>query len=279
MYPSPVNISDPRAVMVMVSPDASDARAHHDVITSNVDVVNALFDAMLRAEESAAEALHSYYVDYLCAQVLNGGFSQFVYNSRWDTQIVGHVRAGLIAMNATRERDMFQAGVDFIARAGPGWLQAYCEREYFGDNPARDQLDKVVPGRIAHTLRDYNAAWLRSLPNLVTADRAQIVAEVERRSNALPDRAERIARARAAESRDLRLIRALCERGGQVLDRRTGASLRTLDGAKVWCFFFITDRGPHFMIDLGTRAVMFPTDRAEAIDMRCAITEITCTPE
>ncbi len=277
-----MNLSDPRAVMVMNSPDASDARVHDDVITSNVGVVNALFGALLHAEEIAAEALHSYYVDYLCAQVLNGGFSQFVYNSRWDPEIVGHIQAGLLAMNATREQDMFQAGVDFIAHAGPGWLKAYCESGYFGDNPARDQLNKVVPGRIADALREHNAAWLRSLPNLVIADRAQILAEVERRSNALPDRAERLARARAAESRDVRLIRALCERCGQVLDRRTAASQRTLDGVKVWCFFFITDRGPHYMIDLGTRALMFPTDRAEraeAIDIRRAIAEISCTPE
>jgi hypothetical protein len=272
-----MNITDSRAVLV--SREAYNDPNRHLVIRSNIDVVNLLFEGMLHADEIAAEALQSYFVDYLYAQVMNGGFSQFVFNSRWSEKVVPHVRAGLIAIGATRQHDMLEVGADFIAHAGRAWLDDYLASDYFGDNEDRDRLDDAVSGDIADELRDRNATWLRSLPNLVVANHADILAEVERRSNALSDRAERIAQARAAEPRDLRLIRALCEHVGHELDRRTAAGLRMLDGEKVWCYFFVTDRGPHFMIDLGTSAVMFPTDRGDIVDMRRAIAKITCAPE
>ena len=261
-------LSDPGAVLVA---------DRHDVVASNVEVVNAMFRALLRADEIAVEAVQSYYVAYFDAQVNNGGFSQFVYNSRWNEQVVRHVRAGLIAMAANR--DMFEAGADFIAHAGGEWLERYFAGDYFGDNPARDKLDQAVPGEIAATLAGSHATWLRALPNLVIADAADIAAEIERRAIALPDRAARIEKSRAAEPRGLRLTRALCERAGHVFERRTAAAQRSLDGVKLWCYFFLTDRGPHFMIDLGTRAMMFATDRSEVIDASTAIVEIACSPE
>src|SRR5579872_3800744 len=73
-----------------------------EIVESNCSFLNALFEEYLTADEVSADALRSYYVDYYLAEVNNGGFSQFVYNSRWSPQVLAFVREGLRAMKAKR---------------------------------------------------------------------------------------------------------------------------------------------------------------------------------
>lgn len=68
---------------VIVSIDAMGSDDPCDLISSNIDVVNALLNEHLNPDEISIDALRSYYVDYFLSQLNNGGFSQFVYNSRW----------------------------------------------------------------------------------------------------------------------------------------------------------------------------------------------------
>lgn len=51
-------------------------------VESNISIVNGMFERHFKASELHPDALRSYYLDYFAAQVDNGGFSQFVYNSR-----------------------------------------------------------------------------------------------------------------------------------------------------------------------------------------------------
>jgi hypothetical protein len=74
--------------------------------------------------------------------------------------------------------------------------------------------------------------------------------------------------------RDLRLIRALCERAGHAFGRRTAASPMSYGDDEVWGYFFVTDRGPHYMVDLGTRALMFPTISGRVVGRTAMIVEI-----
>src|SRR6266700_3596257 len=78
-----------------------------EIVESNVSFLNALFEEHLTAEEVSADALRSYYVDYYLAQVNNGGFSQFVYNSRWSPLMNGFIRDGLSAMKAVGHLALF----------------------------------------------------------------------------------------------------------------------------------------------------------------------------
>src|SRR5713226_504547 len=81
-----------------------------EIVESNISFLNALFEEYLTAEEVSADALRSYCVDYYLAQVNNGGFSQFVYNSRWSPQVVSFVREGLQAMEAKLHLEVFEEG-------------------------------------------------------------------------------------------------------------------------------------------------------------------------
>ena len=95
--------------------------------------------------------------------------------------------------------------------------------------------------------------------------------EVSRRGQSLPDRERRIAKARANEPRYMKLIRALCDKAGQKLERVTaGDPTRIHDGVKTLAWHFITDKGHHHMVDVGGKAIMFrgdsTTDRVCEID-------------
>src|SRR5262249_35681772 len=110
-----------------------------DIVESNISFLNALFAEHLTADEVSSDALRSYYVDYYLAQVNNGGFSQFVYNSRWSPQCIAYVREGMRAMKAKQHLEVFEEGARLVEQFGQDRLEAYFASEYFGENPDRDE--------------------------------------------------------------------------------------------------------------------------------------------
>ncbi len=232
------------------------------IVESNISFLNALFEEYLTAEEVSADALRSYYVDYYLAQMNDGGFSQFVYNSRWSPQITTFVREGLHAMQARQHLGVFEEGISLVEQFGQDRLKAFFASEYFGENPDRDELngqdDRFLEAEKQEDLLALNAAWLRKHPNLVVLAVEEIQEEVHRRGQAVPDRDRRIAEARAREPRYMKLIRALCDRAGHELERVTaGDPTRVHEGTRTLAWHFITDKGHHHMVDAGGRAIMF----------------------
>src|SRR5947199_3879882 len=148
---------------VIVSDQSSASTDPYDIISSNIEVVNALFGEYLMPEEIAPDALRSYYVDYYLAQVENGGFSQFVYNSRWSPLMNGLIREGLLAMKAVRHLALFNESAALVERLERDQLQTFFESEYFDTNPTRDALDanndRFSALSESEDLIALNAAW------------------------------------------------------------------------------------------------------------------------
>lgn len=234
-----------------------------EIVGSNVWFVNALFDEYLTANEIAVDALRSYYVDYYLAQVNNGGFSQFVYNSRWSPLVVRLIREGMLAMGARRHLKVFERGARLVEEFGPDRLQAYFASEYFGENLDREELnapnEEFSATEKVEDLLALNAAWLRKHPDLYPLPTEEdMQREVRRQGQALPDRDRRVAEALAHEPRYMKLIRALCARSGQKLERVTaGDPTRVHEGTPTLAWHFITDKGHHHMVDAGDKAIMF----------------------
>lgn len=234
-----------------------------EIVASNIWFVNALFDEYLTAAEIATDALRSYYVDYYLAQVNNGGYSQFVYNSRWSPLVLQWLREGMEAMGATRHLEVFEKGAKLVGSFGQERLEAYFASEYFGENSDRDELnapnDDFVETEKHEDLLSLNAAWLRGhskLHPLPTEDEMRLVAR--RRGEMLPNREHRIAEARAEEPRYIKLIRELCEHAGQELVKVTaGDPSRVHNGIRSLAWHFITDKGHHHMVEADGRAIMF----------------------
>jgi hypothetical protein len=247
---------------IVVSQESIDSSDAYDLIWSNIDFLNALFAEYLGEEEVSSDALLSYYIDYYLAQLDNGGFSQFVYNSRWAAGVVDRVRKGLGAMNAKRQLSLFEEGATLVAALGKARLEAFLASEYFGDNRLRDRLaaidDRFFALKEQEDLIQLNSAWLRGHPQLVVIAKADMPKEVARRATAVPDRAARQQRALDAEPQFQKLIRLLCAKAGHALDRITaGDPTHEHRGKKVLAWHFITDKGHHFMVEAEGKALMF----------------------
>jgi hypothetical protein len=234
------------------------------IVASNIAFVDALCDvAHLELAELAPNAVASYCVDYYRSQLDQGGFAQFVRDSRWDPEVIDAVRRGLALIGAHRHLIAFEAGAALVDQLDPETRSAVA-----GGGP----LDEATGDAMAliDTRYDWaadqedllwlNAAWLSQLPELVTAltDEA-FRAAVDRAAAAVPDQHERTARALAAEPPPLKIIRALCARAGHrflgLLDGEPEDGAAPLP--------FVTDHGSFVLVLRDGRAQMLPDPGSE----------------
>ena len=251
-----------------------------DLITSNVNFVNMLFEEYLTRDEIARDALRSYHVDYFLAEYENGGFSQFVYNTRWDKDIVTDVREGLQAMGAKRYLKAFEKGAKLLDAAPREKLEAYLGGGYFHEEDAEDEpedpidwdaVDEAInKAGESEDIFELHVAWLRKHPQLFPMNSEEEMAEeARRRGAALPDRAQRMAKAAANEPRYLKLVRAICKEAGQELENLTAINpQQEYEGEFVRAYHFITNEGHHHMIEYEGEAIMF---RGHSTDEVCRI--------
>jgi hypothetical protein len=258
---------------IVVSKDSIESDDAYDVIWSNIDFLNALFAEYIGKEEVSRDALLSYYVDYYLAQVNNGGFSQFVYNSHWDAGIVRRIREGLGAMNANKNLALFEEGATLVSSLGEAKLKKFLASKYFGDNRLRDQLaaidDRFFALQKDEDLIRLNSAWLKRHPKLIVLSKSELTKEVARRAAALPDRAVRQKRALDSEPQFTKLIRLLCAKAGQDLKNITaGDPAQKFQGKDVLAWHFITDKGHYFMVEADGKAMMFDgTSQAKVVEI------------
>lgn len=171
---------------IIVSVKAIDTDEPYDIVESNVTFLNGVFAAGGGAENVSTDAFRSYYVDYYRGEVQNGGFSQFVFNSDWDADIVRLVREGLAAIGATRNLELFEQAAAPVERLSADELDAYLSGEYFGENSQRDDLsaldERLFEIIDREDLIELNYRWLKAHPKLVAITRDEAMAEIERRS-------------------------------------------------------------------------------------------------
>lgn len=232
-----------------------------DIIQSNIDFTNALIEEHVAYSEISIDALKSYFVDYYLCQVENGGFSQFVYNSRWHPMIVKLVREGLQAMDAQRHLDIFQKGMLFVENMG-NLLAKYLASEYFGENAIRDGLNTIANDFFevnkSEDLRVMNAAWLRSHPKLAVLSPSKLREEIARRIAEIPDMKQRSEEAKKNEPRLNKVINALCGKAGyELLELTAGDPTYVHKGVPTVAWYFKTNKGLCHVVEDGHTAMMF----------------------
>lgn len=233
------------------------------IVSGNINFVNALRHECVYVEEISSDAMRSYNVDYYLAQVNNGGFSQFLYNSKWSPAIVASVREGLLAIGAAEHLKLFEEAVAIVERIGPEDLQKFIGGWYGDTLDICAELDATCTSRFyeldkSERLTRLNAAWLRSLPALRVATLDEIKAEVERRGAALPYREERKRKRLEDEPRYKKLMRALSRKAGhEFVQVTTGRPSRGPDGKIVTTWHFLTDKGVHYLVETGSKAIMY----------------------
>jgi hypothetical protein len=236
-----VDITDKDTIVVNRESVYSDDSDYPDIIQTNTDFINDLFGQYYTIDEVSQDALRSYYVDL--AQMLNGGFAQFVRNSQRasalsqfrrqnpreepDAAQVRLVGEGLVAIGATGHLKLFEEGVALVESLGEARLNSFFATSFqnYAQSPERAVL-ATIDGRFVklnkqESLRTLNRVWLRTHPNLVQAAAEQIEAEIQRRAGLIPDRAGRIAAAEANLS-----LRYMAEKIEAEIQRRRTALLR-----------------------------------------------------
>lgn len=176
--------------VILVSTSAFKSDDIYDIIQSNISVINQLFAKDLKPDQISRDALKSYYVDFYLAEVNNGGFAQFVYNSRWNAWINAHIRAGLKDMGAFRHLALFDEASSGVEALEPRELKLFFNRPLFGTNPVRDRLnattDRFYDLKQVENLYEINFEWLRYHAKLKVLSEESLQEEIDRRANALP---------------------------------------------------------------------------------------------
>ena len=252
---------------------------NEDVVDANVNVVNAMFEELLDADEISPTALRSYYVDFYLTQALAGGFAQYVFTVPEREEVDPYVREGLAAMGAAAHLDLFNrtvaafgslsdTDVDTYLDGGSGWAAG---GDTEGDEPGEGVSDAVrrieeLDGEFESILESediaaLNAAWLRGQADLLVLAEDDLDAHIAARVARVPDLAER--QAAAAEEALLdapefeQIIRELCEIAGHTLERITmGDPNYEHNGETTLAWHFTTEQGEFLMLEDDDEAFM-----------------------
>lgn len=258
---------------------------NEDVVDANVNVVNAMFEELLEADEISPTALRSYYVDFYLTQALAGGFAQYVFTVPEREDVDPYVREGLAAMGGDAHLDLFNrtvaafgaltdTDVDTYLDGGSGWAAV-------GDDTTEDDTAEDAPGdgvsdavrRIEELDGEFeslletediaalNAAWLRGQEDLLVLAEDDLDAHIAGRVARVPDLAER--QAAAAEEALLdapefeQIIRELCDIAGHTLERITmGDPNHEHNGETTLAWHFTTEQGEFLMLEDDEEAFM-----------------------
>lgn len=255
---------------IIVSEESYNSEDEYEIIYSNIDYLNSLFQEYIYLEEVSDDALKSYYVDYYLTQVNNGGFSQFVYNSGWRKDTIRYVREGLNEMGAFENLELFNKSAGILDDLGADRIEKYLNSEYFGANKERDILnsfdDEFYDLQESEALVSLNSRWLKQHDKLEVLNKEQYQERIRTIAHSIPDGNVRAQEALEAEPRYMKLIRALCNKSGHTLERVTaGDPTNEYKGVQILAWHFLTNLGHHYMIDYKGEAIMFKGESGEVV--------------
>jgi hypothetical protein len=249
-----------------------------DVVDANVNVVNAMFEELLEADEISPTALRSYYVDFYLTQALAGGFAQYVFTAPEREEIDPYVREGLAAMGAPAHLDLFNrtvaafgaltdTDVDTYLDGGSGWdgTGDGADGAEHGVSDAVRGLEEL-DGEFESVLETedivaLNAAWLRGQEDLLVLADDDLDAHIAGRVARIPDLAERQAAAAQDALLDApefeQIIRELCDIAGHSLQEITMADPNYQhNGESALAWHFTTEHGEFLMVENDDEALM-----------------------
>lgn len=241
----------------------------------------------VRDDEMPLKVINVSRVNFFLGQILNGGFLQFVHNTKWDRNFVAGVRRGLAAIGAKEHLAVFEGASKLIdeAYAGGGELDTdkfeaaltrlerkhlgnlkltWCTRWIVGNNwtwGERWQSVQILSARYIETWQD-----VRHLP------RADYEAALDRIAARIPDLAVRRQEAEGARPWEKKVIDRLVAQAFLSDIRYTTFSAREYNGKKVWCWNFTVGKTPgqghHQAIFVDGNAIMFKGDTDQIVAQR-----------
>ncbi len=226
------------------------------LVAEVVEAVNRELDSGIPIDNLPRAAVQGYFVDFFLAQQLNGGLSQFVYNSRWDPVVIGALREGLSGMGAKRHLAILEKLEAAVATLGQD-LEEYLDGDYFGENEIRDRLnalnDEMAAVGATENLTALNRQFLTTSGALQVSDDAVLD---QRHREREAQRIEQIAHTPKPVSFELdehQIIRRICAAADVRLTSFNGMTLLHDEKEPAAKFFIGTDRGTHYVLFFGER--------------------------
>lgn len=164
---------------IIVSKKAFENKDSYDIINSNITVINVLGDEGVDQNDMHEDAITSYYVDFYLAQCNNGGFPQFVYNTRWNDALNDIIEKGLQMMEAKKHLEYFINQSKNIEKISKEELDSFFESDFFGTNETRDKLKDDSFFSLEENLIELNSKWLKNHPDLVVCSIEEMYNQIE----------------------------------------------------------------------------------------------------
>ena len=151
---------------IIISETAANSENPQDVINSNISVINLMREEKIDDDLIHEDALMSYYLDYYTSQCTEGNFAQFVYNSKWNTELNELIEEGLQLLGAEKHLELFQQQCRKVKLMSSVKRDKFFKGKLEGVNPIRDLLNNDAFFEIEENLVQLNADFLKTHPDL-----------------------------------------------------------------------------------------------------------------
>ncbi len=150
---------------IIVSDAAFKSENPHDIIHSNISIINLMREEGVNDDLIHEDALMSYYLDYYWSQLLEGNFARFVHQSGWDKELNELIEEGLALIGAEKHLELFQQQSKKVKLMSNVKLTKFLKGKLEGVNPVRDTLNSDAFFELEENLIALNAAFLKSHPD------------------------------------------------------------------------------------------------------------------
>ena len=151
---------------IIISETAASSENPQDVVNSNISVINLMREEKIDDDLIHEDALMSYYIDYYTSQCTEGNFAQFVYNSKWNTELNELIEEGLELLGAKKHLELFQQQCKKVKQMSSVKRDKFFKGKLEGVNPIRDLMNSDTFFEIEENLVQLNADFLKTHPDL-----------------------------------------------------------------------------------------------------------------
>jgi hypothetical protein len=260
-------------VKILIKKELYYSKEKYNRVSGLTDFVNLLFENYFYQHEIPKEALDAYYVDYYNQEVIHGGIAQFVYNSKWKSEIVNHVFNGLRNIGAKKHAELFEKLIQIVNELEER-LNTFLESDYFQENIKEREILNQLNKRFfsvdeMEDLVECNWQYIGNFNNIEIVDSDTWTLRMEDILKSLPDRDEREKEAerlaKENESEEEKKIEEILEKAGQELLFVNGINPGERDGQIVYEWHVTTSTGDHYVIFQDDKVLLFDGDNHQII--------------
>jgi hypothetical protein len=244
----------------------------------------------VRDDEMPRKVVSVSRVNYLVGEVLDGGFLQFVHNSKWHKSFIAGIRSGLAAIGAKEHLAVFEGAARLIEEAyasSGGKLDTgkfkdavnQLERKYLSNLKLTWRTGWIVGnswtwGDRWQSVQILSARYIEKWQGVQHLPRADYEAALDRLAARIPDLAARRQKSEDARPWEKNIIDRLVAQAFLSDIWYTSFSTREYNSRKVWCWNFTVGKTPgqghHQAIFVDGKAIMFKGNTDQIVAQRPA---------